>query len=569
MLLNKPKTFFNCYFYGLSNEKGNTVENDILEYVTNAQRINYGDVSFKNIKDQLKARSTSAVLYRILQRGDINLCIYKKELPSSFKVFCAKDKRSESNNKKIFIDATGLIEYQDGQFYCKDIDRLATYLTGALVQMIYYTDTTKLTNNAILQKCSVSAFVKMFSGVMDYLKVNNYLQNRERILYIAGVYFGYSVIGLDIESARRISAVVNRVNPMDQKAHDYRYIEDDLANIDTFITSITNTFKLVGMNTAVFANKWLFLYGKGTIYAMELYPLFLSTMMYAYAGTYLNNWKRIETTCGKDMVDIAVNVLKIGGDIYNRGFSYESATIPEYNNSCCNPPTGFRFKSIDDKDYCNESYDITIELSGLLELAVNEETEPKQESEPVTQAQSDQAEEKANNNQQGGMSPQEAREELKDKYNESMQETQDRIYAILREQDKLFNANTISKEGLKSEEEDQGVKTPGEAENLVDALENDNPMEECGELELGDGQKNAENIIDCHDKVGEPRDSEEVQNFVDALEDDNPMNESDDLGKGREDAAEEVDNHDEVGLPRDSEEVKNLTDAIEDDVELK
>ncbi len=568
MLLNKPKTFFNCYFYALSNEKGNVVENDILEYVTNAQRINYGDVSFKNIKDQLKARSTSAVLYRILQRGDINLCIYKKELPSSFKVFCAKDKRSGSNTKKIFIDATGLIEYQDGQFYCKDIDRLATYLTGALVQMIYYTDTTKLTNNAILQKCSVSAFVKMFSGVMDYLKVNNYLQNRERILYIAGVYFGYSVMGLDIESARRISAVINRVNPMDQKAHDYRYIEDDLTNIDTFITSITNTFKLVGMNTAVFANKWLFLYGKGTIYAMELYPLFLSTIMYAYAGTYLNNWKRIETTCGKDMVDIAVNVLKIGGDIYNRGFSYESANnIPEYNNSCCNPPTGFKYRSIDDKDYQNESYDTTIELGGLLELSVNEETEPKQESEPISQAQNDQAE--ANNNQQGNISPQEAREQLKDKYNESVEETQNRIYAILREQDDLFNANAISKEGLKSEEEDQGVKTPGEAENLVDALEDDNPMEECGELELGDGQKNAENIIDCHDKVGEPRDSEEVQNFVDDIEEDNPMNESEDLGQGREDAAEAVDDHDKIGLPRDSEEVESLTCAIEDDVELK
>lgn len=557
-MLNKVKTFFNCYFYALSNEKGNAVENDILEYVTNAQRINYGDISFKAIKDQLKTRSTSAVLYRILQRGDINLCIYKKELPSSFKVFCAKDKRTGSNTKKIFIDVTGLIEYQDGQFYCKDIDRLATYLTGALVQMIYYTDTTKLINNAILQKCSVSAFVKMFASVMEYLKVNNYLQNKERILYIAGVYFAYSVIGMDIESARRISAVVNKVNPMDQKAHDYRYIEDDFTNINTFITSITNTFKLVGMNTAVFANKWLYLYGKNTIYAMELYPIFLSTMMYAYAGTYINNWKRIETVCGKDMVDIAVNVLKIGSDIYNRGFTYEGAKLPEYSNSCSKPPKGFKYKSIDDKDSVNaESYTLEQELSGLLELVVNEETEPKQESEPVTQAQNDKVEQQ--NQQQQGANPQEARDELRQKYNESVDETINRIYAIKRENSELFNAAEISKKGLASEEEDQGVWTPGEGENLVDALEDDNPMNECDETEM------TAEIIDNHDEVGEPRDSEEVKDLVDAIKDDNPMNESDDLGDGTNIVADEVEKHDEVGEPRDSEEVKNLVDQIKDD----
>ena len=561
-MLIKAKTFFNCYFYALSNEKGNMVENDIIEYVTNAQRINYGDISFKAIKDQLKTRATSAVLYRILQRGEINLCIYKKELPSSFKVFCAKDKKSGGTGKKIFIDATGLIEYQQGQFYCKDIDRLATYLTGALVQMIYYTDPGKLTNNGILQKACVSAFVKMFSGVMDYLKVNNYIQNRDRILYIAGVYFGYSVIGLDIDSARRISAVVNRVNPMDQKANDYRYIEDDLQTIDTFITSITNTFKLVGMNTAVFANKWIYLYGKGTIYALELYPIFISTMMYAYAGTYVNNWKRIETTCGKDMVDIATNVFKIGGDMYNKGYTYECGNVPQYDNSCSNPPSGWSTQSIDDKENYDKEYTLEQELSGMLEM---QENEPKQESEPVSQAQSDKAEEKAAEQQSKtqGMNPQEAREQMRDQYaNESVDETIARIYAIKKENSELYNPNEISKQGLSAEEEDQGVATSGEAENLVDALEDDNPMVESDEM--GAGTEIVADEIEKHDEVGEPRESEEVQNFVDALEDDNAMTESDELGQGTEIVADEVEKHDKVGEPRESEEVQNFVDALED-----
>lgn len=527
-MLNKPKTFFNCYFYSLSNEKGNLVENNILEYITNAQRINYGDISFKAIKDQLKSRSTSAVLYRILQRGDINLCIYKKELPSSFKVFCAKDKRAVgtgSNNKKIFIDATGLIEFQDGQFYCKDIDRLATYLTGALVQMIYYNDTVKLTNNAILQKCSTSAFVKMFSGVMDYLKVNNYLQNRDRILYIAGVYFAYSVIGMDINSARKISAVVNNVPAMDQQGHDYRYIEDDLKNINTFFESLIKTFKLTGLSTSVFTNKWLYLYGKGTIYALELYPIFLSTMMYAYAGTYINNWKKIEATCGKDMVDIATNVFKIGGDIYNRGFSYESSTnIPEYNNSCCNPPKGFKKKSIDDKDYKNESYSMENELSGLLEM---EENEDVVEGGPKDKAANDRIEQQQRQKQEQEMRRAQQQQQRQQQQqmnqnqnkinNESVEDTVERIYKI--KNDGEFNGFNLAKSAF-SYSKDDNVATPEEGEFFVDALEDDDPMQES----VDSPNEISADAFDNHDSVGEPRDSEEVKNLVNAVEDDDDFN---------------------------------------------
>ena len=84
-------------------------------------------------------------------------------------------------------------------------------------------------------------------------------------------------------------------------------------------------------------------------------------------------------------------------------------------------------------------------------------------------------------------------------------------------------------------------------------------MNECDETEM------TAKIIDNHDEVGEPRDSEEVKDLVDAIKDDNPMNESDDLGDGTNIVADEIEKHDEVGEPRDSEEVKNLVDQIKDD----
>ena len=656
----KAKTFFNCFFYASANEKGNAVENDILEYVTHAQRINYGDPSFKAIKDQLKTRSTSAVLYRVLQRGELNLCIYKKELPSSFKVFCAKDKLN-SNKKSVFVDCTGLIEYQNGSFYCKDIDRLATYLSGALVHMIYYNDTVKLVNNANLSKSSTSAFVKMFARVMDYLKVNNYIQNRDRILYIVGVYFAYNVIGMDIESAKRLSAVVNKVNEMDRKSHDMRYIEDDLSNINIFMEALTRTFKLVGMNTAVFANKWLYLYGKGTLYSLELYPAFLCTIMYAYAGTYVNYWKAIESVCGKDMTDVANMVFKIGGDIYNRGYSYESAEMRRdaeriaAESSCMNPPNGFSFKSVDDEDFNMESYTLEMELGGMINLNEEEqqvEGDPGDESDAEIKA--DQKKEgsaddpKANvkdsqqelkdkeggaaaapaassakenagtgtssNQGKGGMPsnvpasatsskpvstaaakpatsaptpsntgskagmpsniPQQkatkeaTTEEKVNKAEETMEDIkklkeslyEKRLQTIKEDKMAALSPTEVSKEGLEVGEPDK----ESEVEDLVDQLDDDNPMEE--NADLGDDQASAEEPIANDNPMNDNGTEAEV--LADEVKADNPMNEEA-APDGTDVAEKEIENHDSVGEPRDSEEVESLVDAIDNDNPMK
>ena len=644
----KAKTFFNCFFYASANEKGNVVENDILEYVTHAQRINYGDPSFKAIKDQLKTRSTSAVLYRVLQRGELNLCIYKKELPSSFKVFCAKDKLN-SNKKSVFVDCTGLIEYQNGSFYCKDIDRLATYISGALVHMIYYNDTVKFVNNANLSRSSTSAFVKMFARVMDYLKVNNYIQNRDRILYIVGVYFAYNVIGLDIESAKKLSAVVNRVNEMDRKSHDMRFIEDDLANINIFMDAIARTFKLVGMNTAVFANKWLYLYGKGTLYSLELYPAFLCTIMYAYAGTYVNYWKAIESVCGKDMTDIANMVFKIGGDIYNRGYSYESAEMRKYaekiaaESSCMNPPEGFSFKSVDDADFNMESYTIDMELGGMINL--NEEAPQQVEGDPGDESDAeikqDQKEEQSSNKSgsdasanvkdaqqelkakeggnkaaqastptvkaedkgKGGMpsniptaaskpastpaasntgskagtpsnAPQqkatkessvedkvEAAEDTMEDIKKLKESLYEKILQTIKE-DKMnaMSPTEVSKEGLEVGEPDK----ESEVEDLVDQLDDDNPMEE--NADIGDDQAAAEEPI-ANDNPMNDKDTE-AEVLSDEIKADNPVNEEA-AQDGTDIAKEEIDNHDSVGEPRDSEEVESLVNTIDNDNPMK
>ena len=333
-MLTKPKTFADCSLYAKTNAEGFTAEKQLIDFLVNGQRINYGDPAFKNIRDNLKSRVNAAVLYRLLQNGGINFIIAKRELPAAFKVFYAKDPKSSSRHKAIFVDVTGLIYEQGGVFYCKDIDKFSTYLLGVLANYLYYLDNSKLLRNGALQKSSVSAFCKMFGGLLDYLRITGFAENRDRILYITGVYFGTNVIGLDMSTAQKVSMVANKLTAQEAKAADYYYVaEDEFTDIETFTNSLINTFKLKGLTIGVLLDRWYFLYGKGTHFALELYPAFLQAILYAYSGTYLNNWKRIESVTGRDMTDIATTILKIGAESIQRGFSYESADDREYYHS--------------------------------------------------------------------------------------------------------------------------------------------------------------------------------------------------------------------------------------------
>ena len=328
----KPKNFAQCYLYGLTNTEGDVVEKSLFEFLMTAQRINVADQSFKPILTELKSRVNNAIVIRMLQQGNVVLGLAKKEVPATFKVMAAKDPR-DGRKEKIFVDVTGLITYQNGFFVCKEIDRLATYMLGVMVYQIYNKDPNKLIRNGAVQKYSVSGFVKMFAAELDYLRLTGFMNNRNRIMYIAGVYFGYSVMGLDIAAARKTSAAVvttiGQFSSQEAKNADYYYEEEELKNINTFINSITKTFKLEGLTTDIFVDRWIYLYGKGSHFAVELYPVFLNTVIYAYSGTYLNNMKRIESVLGRDMIELVNAVLKIGNDMFAVGFRYESG-IKQY-----------------------------------------------------------------------------------------------------------------------------------------------------------------------------------------------------------------------------------------------
>ena len=311
-ILTANKTFADTYIYSI--DTNNVTARNLTEFILKADRIDKESAAFKSIMENIKTRQVTTVLFRILKMDKIVLCTYTKELPASFKVFEAKDMK-DNNRKKVFIDLTGLVKLTNGYFTCKDIDKFIAYLTNALVFLIYGEDRTAFTNNANIIKSSTDCFISLFNGVFDNLRVINFHQNKEKIGYIAGVYYINNLMQKDLEYAEKMSS-----NLMDLRnqanALKYYYDESNLKNIDTMITNLKDVFKLGDISTSVFIERWMFLYGKGTMYGMELLPAFLTMITSVYSGSYLNNQKSIELRCGRELVNVSNEILRVGAAIY-------------------------------------------------------------------------------------------------------------------------------------------------------------------------------------------------------------------------------------------------------------
>lgn len=317
------KSYPNTYISQKITSGGESIERPLIKYIMNAERLNKGSEAFRQIQNDIKTRQTSAILYRVLMMPNVVLAMDVKELPASFKVFRAADVRASNKEPKVFIDVTGIVKLNNGVFVCNKIDTLITYLTGALVQLLYYDPSKQLTNNASITRPATVCFVKLFTGVIDELRVIGYAENQLKIKYNTAVYFLTSLVGKPMENARSMAANILGISPKEAKAYDYFYSDEAMKDLNSFVTDLCENFHLRGFSTDIMLDRWMFKYGKGTMYGLELYPSFLMMLTNAYCGAYVNQQKTIEKYCGRDMVDISTTLIRVGADIYSEGACYQ------------------------------------------------------------------------------------------------------------------------------------------------------------------------------------------------------------------------------------------------------
>lgn len=312
------KTFAATYLYSKYSE----YEKQIFSFLMNGTEIDKDTEDFDDIRYEVKKRQISSALVKILDSKEVVLITNEVPLSKSFKVFCAKDiKGPKSTKMKVFIDCSNIItrDKNTGRYVCRgnNIDILISYLVSAMHTYIYYADEHRMTRNSQIRNVGAKAFAQLFTHVVDYsCKISSMPSTKNKCMYLASLYYLGNILGGDhtATSARSTAKKISGLSEREAGIIDIQLKAESMMNIKYFVETVSNILHLNKLTLDVVVERWMSIYGTGTVFTLEMFPVFASVITDAYVGAYLNNQKTIEKVCGTSMVEFSKAVLSIGAD---------------------------------------------------------------------------------------------------------------------------------------------------------------------------------------------------------------------------------------------------------------
>ena len=307
-----PKTYNNTFIYTKF-----PYEEHIFSFLINADRIDKDSPKFEDVKYEFKKRQINNGLLKVLcSKNVILLQSQAQALNTQFRVICSRDPKFKSNTDyKVFIDCTGLIiNDKDGNYKCRSIDILISHVINAMVTMIYHKAENEVLSTHLV-KDTMTAFSALFTHVIDYLaKISVISSTKSKCQFLSCMYFVENILQKDFnEGFQHMAGSICNLSDREQEMIMMQCDEGDFANIKAFTAKLSDILKIPTLKVDNIIDKWMYLYGTNTVFALEYYPALSAMLTDAYCGAYINNQKTIEKVVGNTLVEYSKNVITKGG----------------------------------------------------------------------------------------------------------------------------------------------------------------------------------------------------------------------------------------------------------------
>lgn len=308
------KSFGDTYLFGMYSE----YNKKLLTFIMNSEEIDTESEAFADVIFDIKRQNIGVSIASVATSKNIKLMVGDVGLPAQFKVFSAKDLKGDKNTTKVYIDCHEIIKNEGGRYICKDIDILIAYLISAMTTLIYTADHKRLTMNNTLTLKGATAYATMFTHIVDYVfKISINPEVKAKCKYLTARFYCEYVLGLESEST--ISAIARKVSGISEQGETVIEIgcnQDSFKSITNFITTLNHILK-IEFSLDILVDKWMFIFGPGTVFGIEFFPSFAAMLTDAYCGCYINNQKTIEKLVGREMVDFTKTIFQIGANALN------------------------------------------------------------------------------------------------------------------------------------------------------------------------------------------------------------------------------------------------------------
>lgn len=310
-----PKTFGDTYLFNKYGEYNNTM----MQFIMTAEEIDAGSAEFADILFDIKRQNIGVSIVNVATSANVKLMMGNRTLPSQFKVFVAKDLRGKDRKAvKVYVDCTDILKNDGGKYTCHNIDILISRLVSAMVALIYQGAETRLLSNVALTKYGAAAYSTLFTHIVDYVfKISINPELKAKCKYLTSrFYIEYVLQKKDSASIGNIARQIAGISEQEERVINIGCTDQSFASLTGFIDTINHVLK-INLTLDILVDKWMFIYGPCTVFALEFFPAFSTMLTDAYIGGYINNQKTIEKLIGKEMVSFVKEILSIGSAILN------------------------------------------------------------------------------------------------------------------------------------------------------------------------------------------------------------------------------------------------------------
>lgn len=308
------KTFGDTYLFKQYDE----YNKKMMQFIMSNEEIDPKSDEFADVLFDLKRQNIGVSIIAVVMSNNIKLMFGSVTLPKYFKVFAAKDLRGkDSKTTKVYIDCSEVLKFENGKYVCRSIDALISYLINAMTTLIYHADPRRITSNSDLMVDGARAYAALFTHVIDYvfkISVNPELKTKAK--YLASMFYCEYMLGKEGDGNNAIARRVAGITDREERVILIGCNADSFSSLPNFIDTLNHVLKIT-MTIDILVDKWMFIYGPSTVFAIEFFPSFAAMLTDTYCGGYVNNQKTIEKIAGNDMVTFTKTMFRIGDNALN------------------------------------------------------------------------------------------------------------------------------------------------------------------------------------------------------------------------------------------------------------
>lgn len=292
--------------------------NKLMQFIMSNNEINTSSPEFADVLFDIKRQDIGVSIVNVATSKNIKLMYGSTKLPSQFKVFAAKDlKGKDPKAIKVYIDCNDVLKENGGKYVCRDIDILLSYLINAMTTLIYHGAERRLIDNSTLLSAGAKAFAAVFTHVVDYIfKISVNSEMKATCNYLATRFYCEYILQRSSESNSHLARKVSGISEREERLINIACNSDSFSSLEGFVLTINHVLK-INLTLDALVDRWMFIYGPSTVFALEFFPSFSAMMTDTYCGGYINNQKTIEKIAGRNMVEFTKTIFSIGATVLN------------------------------------------------------------------------------------------------------------------------------------------------------------------------------------------------------------------------------------------------------------